>query len=250
MEIDLKGKNILVTGATRGIGKAIAETLMSCGARVGVHYNSSRDIAHQMVKGTGSIALQADLSSWENSASLIDTFISRAGKMDVIVMNASIAIKSDPDKPDKEWVEDWNETLSTNLTSSAIIAKKSIFHFISQGGGIFIIISSRASFRGDTPDYMAYAASKAGLTALTKSIARGYGKKGIIAFGIAPGFTRTDMAQDFIDLYGEEYATRDLALNKMTEPGDIAPVVAFLSSGMANHATGTTIDVNAGSYVR
>jgi NAD(P)-dependent dehydrogenase (short-subunit alcohol dehydrogenase family) len=97
---------------------------------------------------------------------------------------------------------------------------------------------------------MAYAASKAGLVALTRSIARGLGKSGITAFTLAPGFTRTEMAQDFIDQYGEDFAMRDVALDRMTEPDDIAPTVVFLASGLADHATGSTIDLNAASYVR
>ena len=96
---------------------------------------------------------------------------------------------------------------------------------------------------------MAYSASKAGLVGLTRSIARAYGKDGIKAFLIAPGFVRTEMAQDFIDEYGEEFTVGDLALDHMTEPKDSAQFVAFLASGLANHATGGTFDINAGSYV-
>ena len=86
--------------------------------------------------------------------------------------------------------------------------------------------------------------------ALTRSIARAFGKEGIYAFAVAPGFTRTEMAQDFIDQYGEEIALRDNALGRFTEPDDVAPTVVFLASGLADHATGTTVDVNAASYVR
>jgi NAD(P)-dependent dehydrogenase (short-subunit alcohol dehydrogenase family) len=96
---------------------------------------------------------------------------------------------------------------------------------------------------------MTYAASKAGMVALTKSIARAFGKSSITAFTVAPGFTRTDMAQDFMDAYGEAHAVNDIALNRLTEPEDIAPIVTLLASGLADHATGTSIDVNAGSYV-
>jgi 3-oxoacyl-[acyl-carrier protein] reductase len=118
-----------------------------------------------------------------------------------------------------------------------------------QSTGRIINISSRAAFRGDTAEYMAYAASKAGVSALTKSIARAYGKDGIKAFNIAPGFVRTEMAKDFIEQYGEEFATSDIALERLTEPKDIAPMVTFLASGLADHATGCTIDINAASYV-
>ena len=91
--------------------------------------------------------------------------------------------------------------------------------------------------------------AKAGVIHFTKSIARAYGKKNIMAFLVAPGFTRTDMAQDFIDLYGEDHALHDIALQRLTEPEDIAPLIVLLASGLADHATGTSIDINAGSYV-
>ncbi|MCK5101466.1 MAG: SDR family oxidoreductase, partial [Cyclobacteriaceae bacterium] len=170
-------------------------------------------------------------------------------KIDVIVNNAGVAIKSDPEKDDVAWIDDWLQTMDINLNAIGLLSKKAIQHFKIVGGGIIINISSRAAFRGDSKDYMAYAASKAGLVGLTRSIARAYGKDGIKAFLVAPGFVRTSMAQEFIDEYGEEYAIRDLALDRMTEPKDIAQFVAFLASGLADHATGGTFDVNAGSYV-
>ena len=129
------------------------------------------------------------------------------------------------------------------------MCKKAIEHFLENGGGRIINISSRAAFRGDTSDYLAYAASKGGVVALTRSIARAYGKNEIKAFTIAPGFVRTDMAQDFMDQYGEGFALNDIALNELTEPKDLAPLVTLMASGLMDHATGCTIDVNAASYV-
>jgi Dehydrogenases with different specificities (related to short-chain alcohol dehydrogenases) len=141
--------------------------------------------------------------------------------------------------------------MHVNLRAPELLSRHALQHFQSRSpsGGRIISVASRAAFRGDTPDYITYAASKAGLVALTRSIARGFGDDGVKAFTVAPGFTRTDMAQDFIDEYGEEHATKDLALNELTEPADVAPVIVFLASGQADHTTGTTIDVNAGSYV-
>ena len=136
-----------------------------------------------------------------------------------------------------------------NTRAQGLLCKLAIDHFSKRGGGRIINISSRAAFRGDTGDYLAYGASKGAIVALTRSIARYYGKKNITAFNIAPGFVRTDMAQDFMDLYGEEYALNDIALNKLTEPQDLAPMIVLLASGLADHATGCTIDINAASYV-
>ena len=252
MQIDMSNKVVLVTGASRGIGKAISAVLGNSGATIAIHCNSNLKAAQELaVKiGHNSKAFQADLSDVQAVSQLFQDVLSHFGKLDVLINNAGIAISSDIDMANEQWVRDWDKTMAVNLTAPALLCKLAIPHFIQQNEGIIINISSRAAHRGDTADYMAYAASKGGLVALTKSIARAYGKQGITAFGVAPGFTRTEMAQEFIDAYGEDYATKDLALAEMTEPKDVAQVVCFLASGLARHATGTTVDVNAGSYVR
>jgi 3-oxoacyl-[acyl-carrier protein] reductase len=251
MQLDLTGKNILVTGASRGIGKAIAEALAKSGARVAVHYNSNKEEAETLASqmGGGSQAFGADLGTGQGPLDLWKAVEASFGSVDVLVNNAGVAISSDIAKDDIEWLHDWGHTMMVNLNASALLCKKAIAHFQQRGGGRIISISSRAAFRGDTADYMAYAASKGGMVALSRSIARAFGKQGIKAFTVAPGFTRTDMAQDFMDQYGEDYALNDIALNQLTEPADIAPTIVFLASGLADHATGCTIDINAGSYV-
>jgi len=171
------------------------------------------------------------------------------GRIDVLVNNAGIVVPIEQDADTDNFVTGWNKTLQVNLVATALLCHELIPHFSNQGGGRFIHISSRAAFRGDTPEYMAYAASKGGMVAFSRSIARGYGKQGIKSFIVAPGFTRTDMAQEFIDTYGEEIVLNDLALDTLTEPKDVAPTVLFLASGMMDHATGCSIDINAGSYV-
>lgn len=252
MTIDLKGKVVLVTGASRGIGKAIALALGKSGATVAVHGNTNLSAAQQVAKkaGNNSRAFAANLSHHHSIIGLFDEVVSAFGHIDVLINNAGIAISSDMDKEDNEWVVDLEETMTVNLTATALLCKKCITHFKETGNGIIINISSRAAFRGDTADYVAYAASKGAVVALTKSLARAYGKQNIVAYSVAPGFTKTEMAQDFIDRYGEDYSSSDLALDSLTLPEDIAPMVVFLASGMAKHATGTTIDMNAGSYVR
>ncbi|MEL6733507.1 MAG: SDR family oxidoreductase, partial [Bacteroidota bacterium] len=147
------------------------------------------------------------------------------------------------------WVDQWQQTLHVNLLAAAVLCRELVPHFVQHGGGRMVHISSRAAFRGDTTAYMAYAASKGGMVSLSRSIARGYGKQGIKSFVVAPGFIQTDMAQQFIDVYGEQFVLDDLALDTLTQPKDLAPTVIFLLSGWMDHATGCTIDVNAGSYV-
>jgi NAD(P)-dependent dehydrogenase (short-subunit alcohol dehydrogenase family) len=169
--------------------------------------------------------------------------------VDVLVNNAGVAYSAPLDADDDAWLDAWHRTQQVNLAAPAQLCRDAVRHFQQHGGGRIVNVSSRAAFRGDTPEYLAYAASKGGMVALTRSLARAFGKDNIVAFDVAPGFTRTDMAQDFIDAYGEDYAMRGAALPRMTEPDDVARIVTFLASGLADHATGTTVDVNAGSYV-
>jgi NAD(P)-dependent dehydrogenase (short-subunit alcohol dehydrogenase family) len=250
MHIDLSDQILLVTGASRGIGRAIAYALGTSGARVAIHYHQSAKAAQALADELDAAQpFQADLATVDGCIQLFDDVAAAFGRIDGLVNNAGVAVQLPLDAPDADWDEGWARTMHVNLRAPELLCRRAIRHFRERGGGRIINVASRAAFRGDTLDYMAYAASKGGLVALTRSIARGGGEDGIVAFTLAPGFTRTDMAQDFIDEYGEEYATSDLALNRLTEPDDIAPSAVFLASGLADHATGATIDLNAGSYV-
>ncbi len=251
MTIDLTGKTILVTGASRGIGRALAEGMAAAGAAVAVHFNENDAAARALAAalGHGAQAFQADLADPAACERLFEAVLDAYGRLDVLVNNAGVARKMPPEASTAAWQQAWDLTMAVNLRAVELLCRLAIAHFRRHGGGRILNVASRAAFRGDTPDYLAYAASKGGVVALTRSIARGFGKDGITAFILAPGFTRTDMAQDFIDAYGEDYAVSNLALDRMTEPEDIAPIAVLLASGLADHATGTTIDLNAGSYV-
>jgi NAD(P)-dependent dehydrogenase (short-subunit alcohol dehydrogenase family) len=251
MTLDLSDQTLLVTGASRGIGRAAALALAGAGATVAVHYGRSRDAAEEVADacGHGAVPVQADLTDLDATDRLFARVVDALGKVDALVNNAGVAVSAPLDADTDAWNDAWTRTMQVNLRAPELLCRHAVTHFRETGGGRIINIASRAAFRGDTPDYMAYAASKAGIVALTKSLARGFGDDNVKAFAIAPGFTRTDMAQDFIDTYGEDYATNDLALSQLTEPDDIAPTIVFLASGHADHATGTSIDINAGSYV-
>lgn len=251
MQISLKNQRILVTGASRGIGRAIAEQLSTSGAEVLIHFNQSLEDAESLQKTlpTPSHLAPCDLADLGQVQGWLPELVNQYGKIDAVVNNAGIAISMPDDAPSAQWLAAWKQTMTVNVDALAIICKEFLEHARKNRNGRLINISSRAAFRGDTPDYMAYAASKSAMVGLTRSIARHYGKEGIKAFLIAPGFVRTDMAQGFMEQYGEDFALNDIALNRLTEPKDIAPMVALLCSGMADHATGSTIDINAGSYV-
>ncbi|UCS95723.1 SDR family oxidoreductase [Echinicola marina] len=251
MEISLSNQRILVTGASRGIGKAIAKRLSDYGAEVLLHYHKNLSAAQELQETlpNPSHLVPCDLSDLEQVKGWLPSLVDKYGKIDAVINNAGMA-KSISDEADThEWISTWLETMTVNVHSLAIISKEFINHARLNKNGRLIMISSRAAFRGDTPDYLAYAASKSALIGFTRSVARYYGKEGIRAFIIAPGFVRTDMAQDFIDQYGADFAIKDIALERLTEPKDIAPMVCLLCSGLADHATGSTIDFNAGSYV-
>ena len=251
MHIDLSHKRILVTGASRGIGRSVTRHLLQWGADVAAHYQQNEKAAQDLKHSSGGKVhlFQADFGKSSQIVDMFEKVVQTLGGLDVLINNAGIALFSSMEKADEPWLGDWDQTMKVNLAAAALLCKKAIPEFKKQQSGIIINITSRAAFRGDTPEYLAYAASKGGMVSLTRSLARAYGKEGIVAFNVAPGFVRTDMAQDFIDESGEDLVTNDLALPQLTTPEDLAPMIGFLASGMANHATGATIDINAGSYV-
>lgn len=252
MNISLKNQRILVTGASRGIGRAIARQLSDSGAEVIIHYNSNKEEAESLLSQLKSPAYlePCDLSNSSEVVGFIPRLVAKYGPLTGLVNNAGISPSAPDSLPTDEWLQIWEKVMAVNSTAVGILTKEFIDQAKPLQNGRIIMISSRAAFRGDTPDYLAYAASKGALVSLTRSIARHYGKLGIKAFLIAPGFTRTDMANEILSEYGEDFALKDIALNELTLPEDIAPMVTLLCSGLADHATGTSIDINAGSYVR
>lgn len=251
MQIDLTGRVVLVTGASRGIGRAVASHLASAGATVAAHYHRNAAAAEALVSemGNNAGAFEADLTSVEACVDLFDAVQQEFGHLDILINNAGVAHLIREEASVDEWNNLWTHTLNVNARATALLCRLALRLFVARGGGRIINVASRAAFRGDTAEYAAYAASKGAVVALTRSIARAYGKQGIVAFVVAPGFVRTDMAQDSIDAYGEQFVVDDLALRYLTEPHDVAPMITLLASGLADHATGATIDINAGSYV-
>ena len=249
----LEGQKILVTGASRGIGRAIAIRLLEENAIVGLHYRRGLEQVNEIINKYGAentFPFYADLNDTQSTIELFNKTVQELGSVESVVINAGIFTPHSLDEPLDSWLDIWRRTIQVNLESAAILTKLSLDHFKERNGGRLIYIGSRAAFRGETEEYLAYAASKGGLTSLAKSVARSFGKYNIKAFVVAPGFTKTEMAMEAIASIGQDKVLENLALNKLTQPEDIAPVVALMCSGQMDHATGTTVDINAGSHIR
>ncbi len=249
----LKEKVCLVTGASRGIGAAIATGFAANGARVVVHYGRHRDLALRVrdgLAGDGHLVLGADLAHPDSAAELIAQVLEQAGRLDVLVNNAGIY---DPHPPlevaAEEWLDKWRNTLAVNLLSPAALCHAAADAMAKQGGGRIVNIGSRGAFRGE-PDAPAYGASKAGLHAMSQSLALALASKGVLVYAVAPGWVETDMARDYLASAAGEAIRAQSPLGRVAQPGEIAETVCFLASSEAEFLTGSIIDVNGGSFLR
>jgi NAD(P)-dependent dehydrogenase (short-subunit alcohol dehydrogenase family) len=244
---------ILITGASSGIGYEISKELINEKHKLVLHYNKNKKkLQPLLTKNTH--AVSQDLSTSLGAQQLYEQTIAHFGFPDVLINNAGIAISSSVNTDADFWNSSWNKTLNVNLGAPAYLCK--CFINIKRNKNIhsrfrIINISSRAAFRGETEDFISYACSKGGVVSLTKTIARSFGKKdNVLAFTIAPGFVKTEMIKDFLNKEGENYIKKGIVLDRLTEPKDISPVVSLIVSGKLDHATGSTIDINGGSYLR
>ena len=193
---------------------------------------------------------QLDVADGDSRHGAVERTLDRFGRIDVLVNNAGIYPPAPIEEPVDEWLAVWDRSLSVNLVSPAVLCRAAVREFSGQAtGGIIVNLASRAAFRGEDPEYWHYAAAKAGIVAMTKTIARQYGRQGVTTFAIAPGYVDTPFNQVFADTVGVEAAAADTGLGEVARPQDVANIVTFLASGLARHATGTTIDVNGASYV-
>ena len=250
--LDVTGKVALVTGGARGIGAAIVRALASAGAEVVIHYGQSRERALALAAAVGGDRchpVHADLSFDTAPAALWREAVDWRGRVDVLVNNAGIYEPTPPDGDFEAWTQGWHRTLQINLIAAAHLCREAVAHFRGRGGGIVVNIASRSAFRGDAAEYMDYAASKGGLVALTRGLARAYAADGVLAYVVAPGFVRTEMVEEFVKTVGEEAAAGDIPTGQMASPDDVAAVTLFLASGKARHATGATIDINGASFM-
>jgi len=230
--------NILLTGSSRGIGAAIAATL-----------SAAPDVTFAG-HGTAS-GIAADFADAAGPRFLWDSALAKLGSIDVLINNAGVFEANSIDQEGADWVANWERTMRINLTASAELCRFAIRHWQERGtGGRIVNVASRAAYRGDSPAHWHYAASKAGMVAMTKSIARGYAADGVLAFAVCPGFTMTGMAEDYLASRGGDKLLADIPLGRVADPDEVANAVVYLALTAPPSMTGAVIDVNGASYVR
>lgn len=251
----LNGRVILVTGASKGIGFAIAKVLGEQGADVIAHYGQDEAgaiEATKLIPESNKLLVQADLSDRKGYFKLWSEAVRWRGKIDVVVANAAIMPEASILDNDEVWAEAWDSAFEVNVRSTAFLIREAVIHFLDHTGGVIIGLSSWAAQRGSgNPNLSGYAASKAPINPFLKTIAKTYAKDGIYSYLIAPGIVRTAMSENSAkSLGGEEKITATLAMGEWVPPEEIANLVAFLATGTQHHLTGSTFDINGASYIR
>jgi NAD(P)-dependent dehydrogenase (short-subunit alcohol dehydrogenase family) len=233
--------HILATGTSRGIGAAIAAALTGDGTRLIGHASRTADAT-----------IAADLAEPGAARALWDEALGRLdGRIDVLVNNAGVFEANPIDADDDAWLAEWERTMRINLTAAAELCRLAVRHWQARGtGGRIVNVASRAGHRGDSPAHWHYAASKAGMIAMTKTIARAYAVQGIFAFAVAPGFTMTGMAEDYLASRGGDGLLADIPLGRVAGADEIAEAVRWLATDAPASLTGATLDLNGASYVR
>ena len=246
-------RRVLVTGASRGIGRAIAAGFAERGDRVAVHYGRSEEAARAVVEalpGDGHVRVQADLQQPDDVRRMVDSAADQLGGLDVLVNNAGVFRAHPPLETSwEDWQAAWTETLQTNLLGPAHATFAALPHLIAAGGGAVVNVSSRGAFRGE-PKNPAYGASKAGLNAFGQSMALVLAPHGISVGTVAPGFVQTEMAREVLDGPGGDAVRAQSPYGRVARPEEVAAAVLWLASPEASFSTGTIIDVNGASYLR
>lgn len=251
--MDFTDKTVLVTGGSRGIGRAIASAFAEKGARVAVMFRSDQDSADKTIaalSGSGHISIQADVADPDQVERAVAEAINSLGRIDIVVNNAGIGIYHPVESTSyADWQGAWRQTIDANLIGPANICFCCATHMIKQGGGRIVNITSRGAFRGE-PTKPAYGASKAALNSLTQSLAIALAEHNIFVAAVAPGFVNTELTADRLSSPEGEEIRAQSPFNRVAEPEEVAHAVLFLASEGAEFSTGTIIDVNGASHMR
>jgi NAD(P)-dependent dehydrogenase (short-subunit alcohol dehydrogenase family) len=247
----------LVTGASRGIGAAVAQALAAAGHRVAVH--AGRDTAsakrvRDALPGSGHVVVTGDLTAADECARVVAEVLDGLGDLDVLVNNAGVFTAHPIDATDyTDWQRAWRQTLEVNLVAAANLAWLTVDHLLHRAsgpaGGRLISIGSRGAYRGE-PDTPAYGASKAALHALAQSLAVALAPHGIISAAVAPGFVDTDMARAVLEGPNGPAVRAQSPFGRVAKPAEIAATVAWLATDAPEWISGTVLDVNGASYLR
>ena len=233
----LEGKTALVTGASRGIGRAIAQELAAAGASVVIGYRSGKDEAEALAAEIGGRAVQADVSNADEAARLVE----EAGDLDILVNNAGLTrdglLARMPD-------DDWRTVIETNLSSVFYTCRAVTRPMMKRRAGAIVNVSSIVGVHGNWGQTN-YAASKAGIIGFTKSLARELGSRGVRANVVAPGYVKTQLT-DVLPEEATQAMLQNTPLARLGEPEDIAGAVRFLSSDEASFITGEVLLVDGG----
>lgn len=248
-----QSRSVLVTGASRGIGAAVAREFAAAGDRVAVHYGTSRSEAEAVLAsldGDGHVLAQADLRDPAAVRAMVDAAAAALGGIDVLVNNAGVFFAHPIESVDYEqWQQAWRDTLGVNLVGAANVTWCALQHMPRSGDSRIVNVGSRGAFRGE-PKNPSYGASKAGIAAFGQSIAKSLGHLGIAVTTIAPGFVETDMAAESLAGPDGDAIRGQSPFNRVPSAEEVAKAVLFLASPEAEWASGSVLDFNGASYFR
>lgn len=251
--LNFEGKTVLITGASRGIGKAVAIAFASAGAQVAVHFNQQQKLAEQVrasLPARGHITVQADIADPVSVERMVSQTITALGHIDILVNNAGIYQEHPLDTTSyQDWQAAWQETIGINLIGAVNVSYCVARHMMERRSGRIINVTSRGAFRGE-PTATAYGASKAGLNSFSQSLAQHLAPYNIFVTAVAPGWVETDMARAALDSPAGEAILRQSPLNRVARPEEVAHTILFLASQSAEFLTGSIVDVNGASYLR
>ena len=251
--MNFQRKNVLVTGASRGIGRATAIAFAAAGARIGIHFNRQQEAAERLrasLPGTGHMVVPANVANPEAVSNMVAQVITGLGHIDILVNNAGVYLEHPLTETNyQDWQSVWQQTLNVNLVGAANVAYCVARHMIERKAGRIVNVTSRGAFRGE-PTATAYGASKAGLNAFSQSLAQHLAPYNIFVMAVAPGWVETDMTNAELGSPGGEAIRQQSPLNRVARPDEVAHTILFLASEGAEFLTGSIVDINGASYLR